>query len=225
MFKLFFIDEKSSNFKSFSSLLEPLGEVHYFTSTEAFLQSQIKDQFIFGVIGCDFGKYSCESCVSGLLEAGVSSFSLLGADDNQHSKEVSLALGAVDYFWRNMPIREMQLRIENAFNLVKQNTPKLYCANLRLNRFLQCAHIDDQNLDLTQREFHILNSLVRCYPGSLEKELILHGLWEDVSVSPQTLNTHILNLRKKLAEWSYCIEFKRSSGFGLAPKQELSKDI
>ena len=60
---------------------------------------------------------------------------------------------------------------------------------------------DGAPLDLTAREFEILRLLIRNRGEVVSRNRILDEVWPaETSLSPRTVDTHILNLRKKVEE-------------------------
>ena len=61
------------------------------------------------------------------------------------------------------------------------------------------VHIEDQTIDLTQREFELLKTLLQNQGKVLTRQMLLNRVWSyDFYGDERIVDTHIKNLRKKL---------------------------
>lgn len=217
MFKIFCISNDPARPDCCCNSISLYANVVHFKTLDDFLLSPGGGEFSFGIISCDLISDHCIASIKDLSRQ--SSFCIIGKSDDQECKELALELNAMDYLWEGMPAREMKLRLNHAFKATTHNAHSIQCANLKLNRFLQKAIIGDKNVELTRREFHIVNLLSHVYPNHLTKKELIDFLWEGAAVSSQSLNTHMLNLRKKLIDWECCIKFEKNHGYGISHKK------
>ena len=85
---------------------------------------------------------------------------------------------------------------------------------LTLDTARRTASIADQTLDLTRREWAILETLLMASPNVVSKDRLMHSLagW-DKDITPNAVEVHISRLRNKLAEGSIEIRTVRGIGY------------
>ena len=70
---------------------------------------------------------------------------------------------------------------------------------LKLDLNTYSEHIDDQNIELTLKEFNILKMLIEKYPQVVTRENLLDSIWGyDYYGDTRIVDAHIKNLRKKI---------------------------
>ena len=70
---------------------------------------------------------------------------------------------------------------------------------LKLDLNTYSAQIDDQNIELTLKEFNILKMLIEKYPQVVTRENLLDSIWGyDYYGDTRIVDAHIKNLRKKI---------------------------
>jgi DNA-binding response OmpR family regulator len=92
---------------------------------------------------------------------------------------------------------EIKLRILNALYYSKELNVHLVESGLCFNLERKIVNIDGEDFKLTQIEFKILFNC-SSEPVGFPKDLLTQKVWDDRSVSNQTLNVHIHNLNKKI---------------------------
>ena len=71
---------------------------------------------------------------------------------------------------------------------------------LKLDLNTYSVQIDDQNIELTLKEFNILKMLIEKYPQVVTRENLLDSIWGyDYYGDTRIVDAHIKNLRKKLS--------------------------
>ena len=71
---------------------------------------------------------------------------------------------------------------------------------LKLDLNTYSAQIDDQNIELTLKEFNILKMLIEKYPQVVTRENLLDSIWGyDYYGDTRIVDAHIKNLRKKVS--------------------------
>lgn len=71
---------------------------------------------------------------------------------------------------------------------------------LKLDLNTYSAQIDDQNIELTLKEFNILKMLIEKYPQVVTRENLLDSIWGyDYYGDTRIVDAHIKNLRKKIS--------------------------
>jgi len=99
-----------------------------------------------------------------------------------------------------------------------QDDPVLYVAGLELNKGSGVASYGGRSVELTPREFRLLECLAR-RPGQIvSREELLEALWDDVEfVEDNTLSVNVARVRRRLTELGLenAIETKRGQGYRL----------
>ena len=115
-----------------------------------------------------------------------------------------LDLGADDYVTKPFSPKELVSRAKAVFRRIdKQNIfaekKILSLKNLQIDVNLKIVLIDNKNVNLTPKEFSILQNLCS-YPGKIysRQEIIDTVFGFDFDGFDRTIDTHIANLRKKL---------------------------
>jgi len=129
---------------------------------------------------------------------------MLTARAEEVDRILGLEIGADDYMTKPFSARELVARIRARLRRETgraDGTSRIRFGRLEvdLGRYLTLR--DGQPLDLTAREFEILRLLIRSRGEVVSRDRILDEVWPaQSSLSPRTVDTHILNLRKKVEE-------------------------
>lgn len=131
-------------------------------------------------------------------------FLYLTALNQEKDTLYGLALGADDYMTKPFSPRELLFRIRNILkraNKFKLHEPAvLQEQGLRLNKDERAAYLNEQMLDLTNKEFDLLWTLVEEKHRVLSKSELLKKVWGyDYYEDSSTVNVHVHHLREKLA--------------------------
>lgn len=145
---------------------------------------------------------------------------MLTARDRLADKVAGLDLGADDYLTKPFHFEELVARIRALLRRdLRAREPVLCVGNLKLDPASRTAWIGRRRLDLTRKEFGVLEYLMR-HPGEVvsQEELIEHVWNEDVDLFTGSVRVHIYSLRRKLgddAENPRYIETVIGSGYRL----------
>lgn len=136
-----------------------------------------------------------------LRSSGYGGFVLmLTAKDTLTDKVIGLDAGADDYVIKPFELEELTARIRALWRRPQQVQPAiLQQGDLQLNPTLHHVHYAQHLLDLTPKEYVLLEYLLQ-HPGQVfTRSMLLDKLWElDRASSEGTVKTHISNLRCKL---------------------------
>jgi len=132
-----------------------------------------------------------------------------------------LNLGADDYLCKPFYIGELIARITAITRRASGNTLNLInCNELTLNLITRDVKVADQSIDLTNREFNLLELLIR-QPGKvLTRTQILEQVW-GYGFDPQTniVDVYIRRLRNKLNVYDNIPEIETVRGVGYRLKK------
>ncbi|PSB06884.1 hypothetical protein C7B62_21555 [Pleurocapsa sp. CCALA 161] len=127
---------------------------------------------------------------------------LLTAQNSNDKKVIGLDAGADDYVVKPFEISELLARIRVL--LRRRNSiasPILQWGNLNLNPATQEVIYHQQILNLTPKEYRLLELFLRSGDRVLTREQILDRLWDiEEAPSESTVTAHIKDLRRKLKQ-------------------------
>lgn len=150
---------------------------------------------------------------------------MLTARSRLEDKIIGLNLGADDYLVKPFHFEELTARIGALLRRdLRVREPILCRGDLRLDPAGRIAWQRKQRLDLTNKEFAILEYLMR-HPGEVvsQEDLIVHIWNEDVNLFTASVRVHIHSLRRKLGDSAKCphyIETIAGSGYRLINTEE-----
>ena len=109
-----------------------------------------------------------------------------------------LDYGADDYIEKPFDILELMSRVNSKFRRIKKNIPLSY-GHLHLDKEYHKAYYDEQLIELTLKEFEILELLIKGQGKVVTREEILNEIWGDnEDLQTRTIDMHIKSLRKKI---------------------------
>lgn len=130
---------------------------------------------------------------------------MLTAKDDEIDKVVGLELGADDYVTKPFSVRELIARVRAVMR--RQQTPLAAESNVdskvigRFTIYPERYEIykDDQRLDLTLKEYELLDILLRNRGRVLKRDYLLEVLWDYADgANTRVLDVHISKLRDKI---------------------------
>ena len=127
---------------------------------------------------------------------------MLTARGRPGDKITGLDLGADDYLVKPFDFGELTARIRALFRRDLQvRSPLLECGDLKLDPASKTVWLGKRRLQLTRKEFGILEYLMR-HPGEvISQEELLEHVW-DAEADPftTTVKVHLYSLRQKLGD-------------------------
>jgi two-component system OmpR family response regulator len=140
---------------------------------------------------------------------------ILTARDAVNDRVRGLDLGADDYMIKPFALSEFEARLRALVRRGTQvNSPQLNCGTLMLDTLSHRAWLGDTPLNLTAREWGILEYLLMRQGQVLSKEKILQAVcsWDE-SISPNAIEVYMSRLRSKLDPAGVFIRTIRGFGY------------
>ena len=158
---------------------------------------------------------------------------MLTARGEETDRIVGLELGADDYIVKPFSAREVAARIRAVLRRAEQPSAErekpqepIEVGPLKLDPARRTATLDATELDLTRREFELLELLMREAGTVVTRERLIDEVWDtNWFGSTKTLDVHVSSLRRKLGDDSTDPRFihtVRGVGFRFAAADELT---
>ena len=124
---------------------------------------------------------------------------MLNARDSVKDRVRGLELGADDYLPKPFDFHELLARVQAAIrrhNVHKGR--KLRVGDLELDTRTGTAYRAGARIDMTMREFAVLELLVSREGSVVTRDMLQEQVWSDEPCFSNTIDVHIKNLRKKI---------------------------
>ncbi len=142
---------------------------------------------------------------------------MLSARGEEYDKIHGFELGVDDYVVKPFSPKELMLRIDAIIrrSSSKQDEAGVYSYdNLNINFKARVVNIDDQQVNLSPKEYELLFYMVKNRGIALSREMIINNVWGyDYYGDERTLDTHIKLLRKNLGDYAKLITTLRGMGY------------
>lgn len=142
---------------------------------------------------------------------------ILTAHDAESDRVRGLDLGADDYVTKPFSLPELEARVRALIRRSQAvKSPKLHFAGLTIDTVGRRASIDGEALDLTPREWAVLEYLLMRVGQVVSKEHMLQAMcsWDD-SLTHNAIEVYISRLRSKLQRAGIKIRTVRGFGYML----------
>jgi two-component system, OmpR family, response regulator RegX3 len=157
---------------------------------------------------------------------------MLTARGEETDRVVGLELGADDYIVKPFSAREVAARIRAVLRRAGETKPvappkneALEVGPVRVDRDRRTASVAGEEIDLTRKEFELLELLMREAGSVITRERLIDEVWDtNWFGSTKTLDVHVSSLRRKLGDDSQNPRFihtVRGVGFRFAAADEL----
>ena len=152
------------------------------------------------------GKDGYDVCKDIRSKADIKNTSIimLTAKSEEFDKILGLELGADDYITKPFSVRELLARVKavlRRFSVVEPESSVLVFGNLKADFEKREIHVKDKKLDLTLKEFELLEILIRNKGKILTRDTLLDKIWGYEYIGEtRTVDVHIRYLRKKVEE-------------------------
>lgn len=155
------------------------------------------DLMLPGIDGFDVCK-----AIKGDKELKNTSIIMLTAKGEELDKILGLELGADDYITKPFSIRELLARIKAVLRRVapsKEELETFTYDNLSINFERREVYLASKKIDLTLKEFELLDILIRNRGKILTRDMLLDKIWGYEYIGEtRTVDVHIRYLRKKI---------------------------
>jgi DNA-binding response OmpR family regulator len=126
---------------------------------------------------------------------------LLTAKTHEAEKVLGLELGADDYVTKPFSPRELRARINAVLRRFETESVVHRFGNLEVDVEGAAVRKNGIPVELTALEFRLLKTLIARRGRVLSREQLIDAAWEHgTNVTDRVVDTHILNLRKKIEE-------------------------
>ncbi|AYE33143.1 response regulator transcription factor [Clostridium septicum] len=140
--------------------------------------------------------------IKGNKELKNTSIIMLTAKGEELDKILGLELGADDYITKPFSIRELLARVKAVLRRVsplKEEIETFTCENLYVNFERREVFIENKKIDLTLKEFELLDILIKNRGKILTRDTLLDKIWGYEYIGEtRTVDVHIRYLRKKI---------------------------
>jgi len=142
---------------------------------------------------------------------------MLTAKGEESDKVVGLELGADDYITKPFSVKELMARVKavlRRFEKAGEGSPVQKFRDLALDRSGHHVTLKGKALDLTAKEFELLDYLLT-HPGRvLTRDVLLNNVWGyDYFGTTRTVDVHVRRLREKLGPYSEFLQTVKGYGY------------
>jgi DNA-binding response OmpR family regulator len=124
---------------------------------------------------------------------------MLTARDEIEDKVRGLEEGADDYLAKPFDVRELMARVRALLRRESSHrTGRIQIADLEIDTVGLQAYRQGVSLNLTPREFQLLEALARHEGRTLTRTWIMETVWGNEDLYENTVNFHVASLRRKV---------------------------
>lgn len=140
---------------------------------------------------------------------------ILTAKTDEFDKVLGLESGADDYITKPFSILELLSRVKAILRRVnKVDEDHITYKNLSINTKKRTVKVDGEKIDLTYKEFEMLNLFMNNIGNVVTREDFLLKIWGyDYQGETRTVDVHIASLRSKLKDVGAYISTVRNLGY------------
>lgn len=145
---------------------------------------------------------------------------MLTARSEEVDRVVGFELGADDYVPKPFSPRELMLRVRAVLRRragAPAAGPSIEHGVLRVDPERHRCFVNDEEIELTAKEFRLLSTLMARPGRVMTRERLLDEVWgSEITVTTRTIDTHLKRLREKLGAAGDLIETVRGVGYRFA---------
>lgn len=142
------------------------------------------------------------------------------ARDDIASKQRGFRIGVDDYMVKPIDLNELFLRIGALLRRSKiASSRRLEVGNFTMDADEHTAYLDDEEIQLTMREFNLLYKLLSYPKKTFTRQQLMDEFWDaDTETAPRAVDVYMTKLRGKLSD---CDSFEIVTVHGLGYKAVL----
>ncbi len=126
---------------------------------------------------------------------------MLTAIDSVNSKVEGLESGADDYLTKPFAFSELLARVKALLRRYTDSASELFLGDLRIDLFARRVFRSGQEMQLTPKEFSLLEYMLRNKGRVLSRTQIIENIWGyNFDPSTNVIDVHIRSLREKVDE-------------------------
>jgi len=148
---------------------------------------------------------------------------MLTAKGEESDKIVGLELGADDYVTKPFSVKELLARVRavlRRFSKASEGESVQKFKDLTLNRVKHEVVMKGKKLDLTAKEFELLDYFLTHAGRVLSRDILLNNVWGyDYFGTTRTVDVHVRRLREKLGPYEKHVQTVK--GYGYLFKDEV----
>lgn len=145
---------------------------------------------------------------------------ILSARNDEYDKLLGFDLGIDDYLTKPFSPKELMARIKAITRRGRKNEDKFIYKTLTVDFIGHTIEIDHKEINVTPKEFEILNYFINNQNVAISREALLNKLWGyDYFGDDRTIDTHIKMLRNNLGIYRDLIKTVRGIGYKFEIKQ------
>lgn len=216
-----YIDDDFHNLNFYKDFLSTNFEVEIFHCAKELIdkaKTKSFDCFILDINMPGMSGFEVFEAIRAIPELAKTPVFLITTSPNDEVKIKSYKNGAADFFDRFIRKDELIARLEARIKDYQHSRPQISLGNVSIDFHKVECYLNKDRIILTLIEFKILAYLLKIYPQKYSKDELVDAIWGKEIVSSNTINTHLSNLRTKLADWCYEIDHIRGKGFHLKLK-------
>lgn len=139
----------------------------------------------------------------------------LTANDDISQEIRGLQLGAFDYITKPFSYEILVARVNSCLTQLKKLQPEeMEIGSMVIQITNRAIYLEEENVGVTQKEFDVLELLLRNKNICLERNKILDKVWGyDYYGDQRTVDTHIKTLRAKMGPYGKMIKTVRGTGY------------
>ena len=141
---------------------------------------------------------------------------MLTARGEERDELKGFGLGVDEYISKPFSPKILAARVEALIRRSqgRQNTQAIRCGDLVVDREGRQVTVKDQPIELSYKEYELLNFLIDNRGVALTREKILNQVWDyDYYGDTRTIDTHVKKLRQKLGDCGDYIQTVRNIGY------------
>ncbi|MEM5552760.1 response regulator transcription factor [Pseudoalteromonas sp. NEC-BIFX-2020_002] len=221
--KLLMIDDDTGLCELLSEYLTAQGyQVECVHDGEQGLKQALSQEYALILLDVMLPKLDGFEVLKQLRQTKLTPVIMLTAKGEDFDRIFGLELGADDYIPKPFNHRELLARvkaitrrIEHITNLGNSTANKLSVNNIVINLAAREAYVDEHPLSLTGTEYEVLALLVKSAGEVVSKEQISEQvLGRRLASFDRSIDMHVSNIRKKIAEFNITERIKTMRGTG-----------